>query len=459
MKNGFIYRAAAGLAALAAAVAAVPVVAYAAPAKGALEDATEYSVESGKPEGSSMRAGYVSRAVIGVRNRGTTAIPGLVVEINLRDENLRFPRKYDNCVFTTDGSAWCEFADTIAAGQVLALKGPVYGAVPEPDPAHRTKSTFFDWSSKEWADSKGGLEALAGADAVRGDQGTLVLEPGSPRIGSSISEGIIHNGVGPATGPTPTALPPIPPSGPDSAELLAMHEKKSQNDNPRWSYNVGPGQPLPGTLGVRNLGSETVHGLVLDVRLSDNGLKFIRLGDNCWFTLEEKPDSAWCSFDTDLAPGATLRVDGAIGTTVAPYLVGDYGKDLRFHWVSKEWADDKGGIAKLAGIDAIENTTATKGTAAAFTLTSGAADLVGTVSRSTGFVMLFWPPTPDPPSSSPTTSPAPAPGGGGDDGEAGGSLPITGSRTVVVAGAGVLLVIAGLAGFVLARRRRTRFSA
>ncbi|MEQ4300743.1 LPXTG cell wall anchor domain-containing protein [Plantactinospora sp. B6F1] len=41
----------------------------------------------------------------------------------------------------------------------------------------------------------------------------------------------------------------------------------------------------------------------------------------------------------------------------------------------------------------------------------------------------------------------------------GGGLPVTGASTGIVAGAGVLLLVAGVFGFVLARRRRTRFLA
>lgn len=48
----------------------------------------------------------------------------------------------------------------------------------------------------------------------------------------------------------------------------------------------------------------------------------------------------------------------------------------------------------------------------------------------------------------------PAGSGGG-----GGGLPVTGASTGIVAGAGVLLLAAGVFGFVIARRRRTRFVA
>jgi LPXTG-motif cell wall-anchored protein len=49
-------------------------------------------------------------------------------------------------------------------------------------------------------------------------------------------------------------------------------------------------------------------------------------------------------------------------------------------------------------------------------------------------------------------------GGGGEDGD-GGTLPITGAQTGLIAGVGGLLLAVGVGGFVLARRRRTRFVA
>ncbi|GAB3381635.1 hypothetical protein GCM10027452_35070 [Micromonospora halotolerans] len=48
--------------------------------------------------------------------------------------------------------------------------------------------------------------------------------------------------------------------------------------------------------------------------------------------------------------------------------------------------------------------------------------------------------------------------GGGGEGD-GGTLPITGSSTALIAGVGALLLAAGAAGYVVSRRRRTRFVA
>lgn len=49
--------------------------------------------------------------------------------------------------------------------------------------------------------------------------------------------------------------------------------------------------------------------------------------------------------------------------------------------------------------------------------------------------------------------------GGSDGGGGGGELPITGANTALIAGVGAVLLAAGAAGFLLARRRRTHFTA
>ncbi|MEU8813965.1 LPXTG cell wall anchor domain-containing protein [Actinoplanes sp. NPDC048796] len=59
-------------------------------------------------------------------------------------------------------------------------------------------------------------------------------------------------------------------------------------------------------------------------------------------------------------------------------------------------------------------------------------------------------------SSAPGTTPA---AGSGDTGGAGGGLPVTGSATGLVAAVGGVLLLLGAAGYVIGRRRRSRFVA
>ena len=57
----------------------------------------------------------------------------------------------------------------------------------------------------------------------------------------------------------------------------------------------------------------------------------------------------------------------------------------------------------------------------------------------------------------PATTEAPVPGAGGGNGDD--DLPLTGTNVAVIGGAGALLLIGGLAAYLLARRRRTAFTA
>ncbi|MFU8854580.1 LPXTG cell wall anchor domain-containing protein, partial [Micromonospora sp. SL1-18] len=56
-------------------------------------------------------------------------------------------------------------------------------------------------------------------------------------------------------------------------------------------------------------------------------------------------------------------------------------------------------------------------------------------------------------------APSVSPSAPGEDGGDGGGLPVTGSKTATVAGAGAALLLLGGAGYLVARRRRTRFVA
>ena len=49
--------------------------------------------------------------------------------------------------------------------------------------------------------------------------------------------------------------------------------------------------------------------------------------------------------------------------------------------------------------------------------------------------------------------------GGGDNGDGDGGLPVTGQSTGLIAGLGALLLAVGAGGYLVAKRRRTRFVA
>lgn len=469
MTNRLIPRFLAGAAVLAVAVTGLSGPALAAPGKGTLESVTETSSESGRQGGDSVRPGFVSRGIIGVRNTGTAPIAGLVVQIQLNDDHLQFARQYENCWYARDGkpdSAWCEFDDELIAKSVLSLMGPVFSVKADTPAGTRVKDVRFGWASAEWAEANGGIQALAdkdateGTTAVRGDEGTLAVEPGSPRLrsGPTSEFAFVSTAVVPG-GTPPTGLPRIPPSEPDAARLAAVQEK-TDNTFQGPVHRTGPNQTVPGTYGVRNLGDATVDGLVVELRLSDIDLKFAKKYDNCWYALEDKPDSAWCEFDTALPADATRQLAGPVTATGAE-IHADLLKDVRFHWVSEQWAEAHGGIEALARGDASPGTDAVRGTEGTLTLKDGSASLVGHLRGATDFILALWPPGATEPTPTPTvTTTTPGGGtGGGTGGEGGGGgLPVTGAQTSLVGAIGGGLLLAGLLAFFITRRR-TRFTA
>lgn len=261
--------------------------------------------------------------------------------------------------------------------------------------------------------------------------------------------------------------------GADTATLAAVTEQDPATGR-NVKYPVRPGDVVPGSLGVTNLGDEPVKGVVVQMRAFDD-LDLVTTYDNCWYAVDSNLDIAWCEFDDELAAHATLAPSGDVIVTRSDARA-DKVVSVVFRWFSKAWADERGGVQKLAQGDADQGTTAVRGTGAGLPLTPRELPLPATP-RPINFVYatLVTPsgpqpsatvsptvgasptgvPTPSAPAGAPGGTPA-APGAGGGDG---GGLPVTGSNTAGVAGAGVALLLLGGVGYLVARRRRTRFVA
>jgi LPXTG-motif cell wall-anchored protein len=251
---------------------------------------------------------------------------------------------------------------------------------------------------------------------------------------------------------------------PDAAKLAAGTEKDPQTGKNR-TYRVGQGEDVPAVLGVTNLGDAPVDGLVIQVRIL-NDLDFTKKYENCWYAVDSNQETAWCEFDEELAPGASLALTGA-GISTKPDARAENISSIVYLWYSKEWADARGGIQVLADEWAGQGTKAVRGTDNPLTLTTPSGPLGG-LGGPIGFagVQLVTPPTtatPTPtatPSATTTVAPAPASSSSlGAAGGEGGGLPVTGADTATVAGIGGGLLLLGGAGYLIARRRRTRFVA
>ncbi|MEV4706433.1 LPXTG cell wall anchor domain-containing protein [Actinoplanes sp. NPDC049316] len=430
-----------------------------------LESVGERSIESGRMSGLHFRPGGITRGPIGVHNRNGSTVDGLVAQLTLPSDDFLFARRYDNCWYALEGkpdSAWCEFDTKIPDQATLQLAGPVVKAADDAGPA-LNEAVTVRWVSRAWAQAAGGIEALsnedatAGTTAVRGSGGTLTLEAGSPWLSTFMGAATmfpVH--VAPTDGPS-GAPDILPPSNPDSADLDAVQERTAAGERPK-ATSVKRGEVVPGVIGVRNAGDAAVDGLVVELRLADDDMIFAKKYDNCWYALEGKPDSAWCEFDRALAPGATLKLGSGVAIATQQRL-GDITKDIRFRWAGSGWAQGHGGVHDLAEMSATPGTDVVRGTEGTLTLAAGSPDLKPGLTGAADYILFTVPPVADEPTTPPATPAAlPAtPGTGG--GEGGGGLPITGTQTATVAGVGGGLLVAGLVGYAVARRRRTRFIA
>ena len=218
---------------------------------------------------------------------------------------------------------------------------------------------------------------------------------------------------------------------------------------PGVAVAIRPGQTVPVTMGVAYNGNVSPLGAVLRVTVAE-GLKLPRTFGNCWYFVAGGTDGAWCEFDRRLTMSVPYVLSSFEVTAEARISAVTIGG------ISVEWRGDApGGIEALAEKDAGPGTTPVTGTGGALTLEVTDKLVLTQAGPPTGVVpvqLVTPPPTEAAPDTAPTAPPAPpAP-------PAGGELPITGSTTALVAGAGILLVLAGAIGVRVARRR-TRFLA
>ncbi|GAB1690131.1 LPXTG cell wall anchor domain-containing protein [Krasilnikovia sp. M28-CT-15] len=273
----------------------------------------------------------------------------------------------------------------------------------------------------------------------------------------------------------------------DPTTLVAVTEVDAATHH-NQVYPVGRGADVPAALGVASTGDTAVRGLVLHVRAVDD-LDLPKRYDNCWYYVDSNLDGAYCEFDDELAAGATLAVAGPVVTTAADARP-DKVKVIIFRWFTKAEADAKGGAQKLAQAEADKGTTVQRGSGATVRLEARSLPLPSPGDRyrvNFAYPKLVLPATEPTPTARPTesaqvsapssTSPAAtpssssvaatpatptstsaAPGAAGGAG-GGGSLPLTGTPIAVIGVAGAVLLLLGGAGYLAARRRRTRFVA
>jgi LPXTG-motif cell wall-anchored protein len=277
-------------------------------------------------------------------------------------------------------------------------------------------------------------------------------------------------GIGAAVVTTATlALPGAAFAADDPATLVALTEQDPATGKNK-AYPVKQGETVPAVLGVANAGTTPVKGVVAHVHaLNDMDLptKF----DNCRYYVDSNRDGAWCQFDDELAVGGTYAMADHL-VALAPKARADKLGAIVFRWHSAQWAGAEGGIEKLANSSS-NSGTSTAGTQGTLRLEARTLALPANPAErrpiNFAYVKLITPPPATTgPTAVPTTA-APAGGGAtrptsppanaGGAGANGGGLPVTGAGTATAAGVGIALLVAGGVGYVVARRRRTRFVA
>ncbi|MBM2619466.1 hypothetical protein JIG36_28325 [Actinoplanes sp. LDG1-06] len=265
------------------------------------------------------------------------------------------------------------------------------------------------------------------------------------------------------------------------------------------------GQSLPVAAGIANVGAAPVRGVVVDLYVSGE-MELPRDWTNCEYYGDDIVQGAWCEFDTELQAATSYLLNPLSIAGQADASRIKYPHWLLFSWYPKSYAEENGGIRNLArnassqeGRDPVRGTklpltlqkadlpvptgegsnnprgsiayyfvlkppaspTATPTTSPTPTVVPPGNPTSPVPSDSPGPTeTVTTDPTPTATSASPSATAAPATTTDASTGQGGGGgLALTGANTALVAGGGLVLLLAGAGGFLFTRRRRTKFVA
>jgi hypothetical protein len=219
-----------------------------------------------------------------------------------------------------------------------------------------------------------------------------------------------------------------------------------------------PGKRVAVPIEVTNKGTKPVKGAVMRV-LGTGDLEIAGRYTNCEYS--DQNDEVFCRFDEELAASATYVLSES---PLALQAEADTTKNHPYsaHLWTRDDADEAGSLSKLAyhtltpgtsGVLRLVRKPAADRVRALTTDSNGANNIafgaVKPIPAAPGGIK----PTATAPSASASAAPALAAGGSG------GGLPVTGVEVTAIAGAGAALLGLGGVGYLLARRRRTRFVA
>lgn len=347
--------------------------------------------------------GSTVNSPLSVGNQGAADARGAVLFF-FGSYGLAPAKRYENCEYFDNFDTWsyaCTLHGTVAAGGGARLDDSFGFAVPSDSWAPNNDYGFASWlTPADWAAFRAQVPDFG--KSVKGDEGILKLEPSV--AARSLTRSVPQSDVDPYNNET-------------SIQLAVKGKQKADVAANGAAVDGAVGEIVPVTVGFTNNGPAAVnaggeHGIYTMALVTlPKGTTAVEAPGNCADAEGEfGPDSG--------KPGA------AAYACFVPEVVGS-GKKVEFPFSLR--IDQAGSLTgQVELFHGGPDETAVKDL-------NAANDTAKIVVNATG-------------------------GNGGGDGD-GGTLPITGESTGLIAGIGALLLAAGVGGYLVAKRRRTRFVA
>ncbi|WP_308290964.1 LPXTG cell wall anchor domain-containing protein [Micromonospora sp. RL09-050-HVF-A] len=349
-------------------------------------------------------------APLTVQNVGQSTVKGAVAVFD-HDRAIRPGKKYSNCTYEGDQLRTCSFTDLVAApGESWTADAPYLLGKDAYAPGR--SYGYHNWMTvAEFEDFTTYLAHLDISIGKPGDGGELSLGKGGNRRGLQSDTDPYNN----------WSSVVVKATGKNGTDLAAIGN----------SVKGKAGEVVNATIGVRNDGPAS-----LDFSRSGTPVTKVDVVVPTGTTAVEVPDTCM-PFDDGDADWSEAGTPGAKAYRCLPdtYLAVNEKQTFSFDLRIDKVVPDAAGTVTINAKCACDGFTED---------TNAANDVTKLLVNATG---------PDGGTDGP---------GGGDGGAGagdGGPLPITGSSTALVGGVGALLLVAGAAGYLVARRRRTRFVA
>lgn len=367
-----------------------------------VEVAEAVDLAAGKSSSVTASPGGSFDAALQVRNNAETAAHGTALIFGT-DWAFQTGKQFSNCFYDHGFLNACVFDQELAPGRSYGLSVPYVAGKDTAAPGHAYGE--FEWLTTD--DYKGLLKEL-GKEGISG--------PGVPGTGAKLQLAEL---------PAVKSMARVKQTDPDfdnnwqSVDLTVTGHNGVDLAATGATVKGSEGQTVPVTVGVRNAGPAT-----LDWSRSDEPASVVVVTPPTGTSVTKIPEG--CEKATDDADktkkGVTQYV--CVGSPLFPV-------NTSLSWTF-ELKVNKAGSNALGSVEVNPPCECAR-FAKDVNKANNTADIV--------------------------LNPTGGGGAAGSTGGQGGGLPITGPQTALFGGAGAVLVAAGVAGFLFARRRRTRFEA